>query len=111
QGHLSGGLTGAKNTYEPTLLRRLEVGPGLEEVVGAGGGEAERGGGVVFGEPRLEVGANFGLDGGGEGIGGIELGDVDHGWGFGGIGGEIADSSDYSLGVEVPFGQEAVGGE
>jgi hypothetical protein len=124
----------------------LEVGPGVEEVVGAGGGEADGGGGVVFGEPELEFGANLGLEVGGGGrkrrgrrrrrrrgksgggfgwegsARGFALGwparsrryhgwDVDFGWGVCGVGGEVGDGGDGAGGVQVPFGEEAVGGK
>ena len=41
---------------------RLEVGPGGEAVVDAGGSDAEGGGGVAFGEPAGEFGADAGLE-------------------------------------------------
>ena len=37
--------------------------------------------------------------------------DVDYGGSVGGFGGEVVDGGDYTLGVEMPFGEEAIGGE
>src|SRR5215471_12591484 len=101
-----------------------EVGPRVEEVVGAGGSETNGSGSVVFGEPGLEGGADVGLNlrdrgcgrfGGGNWKGrrsGDRLSrDTDEGRGVGGFRGDIVDGGDDALGVEMPFGEKAIGGQ
>jgi len=81
----------------------------VEEVVGAGGGETDRSGGVMLGKPVLEFTANIGLDGGR--VFERELGYVDDGGRFRRFGGDIVDGGDDALGVEMPFGEKAIRGQ
>src|SRR5215469_5633792 len=98
----------------------------MEEIVGAGRGEADGGGGVIFREPMLEFGADASLQFGdcgwgsrrSKGFGGVwnrrrpggrRSRDVDEGGGFGEFGREVADGCYDALGVEMPLGEKAVG--
>ena len=87
------------------------------------------GGGVAFGEPVGEFGAEAGLEIDHHGdrgrrksrrtrrlalryrIGGGEEGELDCGGGGGGGGEEVVNGGDYAGGIEVPFDEETVGGE
>jgi hypothetical protein len=94
----------------------LEVGPGLEVVVGVGGGTMEGCGGVAFSEPFGEIGAELGLESDQSlGVVGFPLinfgGDVDGGGGVGGLGEEVVDGGEHAGGIEMPFNEEAVGGK
>ena len=79
-------------------------------VIGAGRGETDGGGGVAFGEPALEFGADSGLEfDDARKVGGFPLrefgGELDGGGRAGGrIGSEVVDGGDDALGVEMPLG-------
>jgi len=106
----------------------LEVGPGGEAVVGAGGSEANSGGGVAFGEPLGELAADAGLeidDRRGRGASSSERrtqrarglalqhkgGEMNHGGRAGGLAGKVLNGRDDAWGVQMPFDQKAIGGD
>ena len=97
-------------------MRQLEVAPGGEAVVNAGTGGAHTEDGVAFGKPIGKFGADEGVDFddaiGIAGLPVLELGGKrDMGGTFAGFGREVVDGSDDALGIEMPFDEEAIGGD
>jgi hypothetical protein len=97
-------------------MRQLEVAPRGEAVVDAGTGGAHTEDGVAFGKPIGKFGADEGVDfDDAIGIAGLPVlelgGKMDMGGTFAGFGREVVDGSDDALGIEMPFDEEAIGGD